>query len=61
MRAAVVAIGEIERRWRRWIESWSTDGSTWFEDGHEWWGSFLWTAERPGLPWITAIAASSTE
>ncbi|HEX6237785.1 MAG TPA: hypothetical protein VFZ68_11355 [Acidimicrobiales bacterium] len=43
------------------IWSWSTDWSTWFEDGREWWGAYLWTIEREGLPWITAIGASSTD
>lgn len=43
------------------VWSWSTDWSTWFEDGREWWGAYLWTVERQGLPWITAIAASSTD
>jgi hypothetical protein len=43
------------------VWSWSTDWSTWFDAGTEWWGSYLWTVERPGLPWIAVIGASQTD
>ncbi len=43
------------------IRSWSTDWSTWFDDGREWWGAFLWTIRPPDRPWMVAIAASSTD
>jgi hypothetical protein len=43
------------------IRSWSTDGSTWFDDGRVWWGAFLWTVRPPDRPWMVAIAASSTD
>ncbi len=41
--------------------SWSTDRSTWFDAGLEWWGKYLWTVGPVGLPWIVAIGASSTD
>ena len=43
------------------VWNWSTDWSTWFDDGRDWWGAYLWTVEREGRPWITAIGASSTD
>jgi hypothetical protein len=43
------------------VQSWSTDWSTWFNDGHEWWGSFLWTVRPHNRPWIVGIAASATD
>lgn len=43
------------------IVSWSTDWSTWFDAGHEWWGAFLWTINPPDRPWVVAVAASTTD
>ena len=43
------------------IFRWSTDWSTFFDAGHEWWGAFLWTVTRPGAPVIVAIAASTSD
>lgn len=43
------------------IWSWSTDCSSFFDDGHEWWGAFLWTIELLEKPRIVVIAASATD
>ena len=43
------------------IWSWSTDCSSYFDDGHEWWGAFLWTVARPDREMIVVIAASATD
>ncbi len=43
------------------IWSWSTDCSSCFDDGHEWWGAFLWTVARPDRETIVVIAASATD
>ncbi len=43
------------------IKSWSTDWSTWFDDGRDWWGAFFWTIRPIDRPWIAVIAASSTD
>jgi hypothetical protein len=43
------------------VWQWSTDWSTWFEPGSEWWGAYLWTAAPADRPWITVIAASATD
>jgi hypothetical protein len=43
------------------VYEWSTDWSSWFDAGHEWWGAFLWTVRRTSAPTITAIAAAATD
>jgi len=43
------------------IYRWSTNWSTYFEPGHEWWGSFLWTVHNPVTGTIVGIAASTTD
>ncbi len=43
------------------IWSWSTDCSSHFDDGHEWWGAFLWTLSRKDSDWIVLIGASATD
>jgi hypothetical protein len=43
------------------VWQWSTDWSSWFEPGSEWWGAYLWTAAPADCPWITVIAASATD
>ena len=40
---------------------WSTDWSTYFDAGHEWWGSHCWTVQAHGSQLVTAIGASSTD
>lgn len=43
------------------IFEWSNDWSTYFDAGHEWWGSSLWTVRHPTKNMIVAIAASTTD
>lgn len=43
------------------IFEWSTSWSNYFDAGHEWWGSFLWTVYVQDSPMIVAIAASATD
>lgn len=43
------------------VYSWSTDWSNYFDAGHEWWGSFLWTVQPTNSNRITVIGASSTD
>jgi hypothetical protein len=43
------------------IFEWSTDWATFFDAGHEWWGSFLWTVQNKTQDYIIGIAASSTD
>lgn len=43
------------------IWRWSTEWSSWFDEGREWWGCAHWTIERPGWPWIVVISASATD
>jgi hypothetical protein len=40
---------------------WSTDWSNYFEAGHEWWGSFLWTVYVQGSASLVGVGASSTD
>lgn len=48
-------------RTRLAIWSWSTNCSSFFDDGHEWWGAFLWTVGRSDDRRVVVIAASSTD
>jgi hypothetical protein len=43
------------------VWQWSTDWSSYFQQGLEWWGAYLWTVAAPDRPWITVIAASTTD
>lgn len=44
------------------IYQWSTDWAGYFDLGHEWWGSYLWTLENPAqVGRIAVIAASTTD
>lgn len=43
------------------IFKWPTDWSNYFDAGHEWWGSFLWSFANPGDSRIIVILASSTD
>lgn len=43
------------------IWQWSTDWSNYFDEGHEWWGSHLWTVYAQGNDFIVGIGASSTD
>ena len=43
------------------IYEWPTDWSTYFEAGHEWWGSFCWTLCNSGSDQVSVIAASTTD
>lgn len=43
------------------IYSWPTDWASYFEAGHEWWGSFLWTLGNPGDDRIVVLMASATD
>ena len=40
---------------------WSTDWSTYFEAGHEWWGAYCWTIADPGRGTIAVLLAASTD
>jgi hypothetical protein len=53
-------LGDVDRTTLT-IWSWSTDCSSYFDDGHEWWGAFLWTVARPDMETIVVIAASATD
>ena len=43
------------------IFEWPTDWSSFFDAGHEWWGSFLWSLGQPAAGRIIVIAASTTD
>jgi hypothetical protein len=43
------------------IVEWSTDWSSYFDAGHEWWGAFLWTVKPSERDHMIAIGASSTD
>jgi hypothetical protein len=43
------------------IYQWSTCCSNYFDEGSEYWGSFLWTFEPLGSNTIVGIAASTTD
>ena len=43
------------------VYSWNTDCSSFFDDGKEWWGHFLWTVYNPEKDWYVGIAVSSTD
>lgn len=40
---------------------WSTDWSTFFDAGREWWGTFCWTLLRPRDRTVIVLLASSTD
>jgi hypothetical protein len=43
------------------IYGWPTDWSNYFDAGHEWWGSFLWSVARAERRDILVIAISTTD
>ncbi|MDF1660714.1 MAG: hypothetical protein P1V97_03025 [Planctomycetota bacterium] len=43
------------------IYRWDTNWSNYFDAGREWWGTFLWTIQRPGSSSISVIAGSTTD
>ncbi len=43
------------------IYNWSTDWSSYFDQGHEWWGAFLWTVQRDQNGPIVWIGASASD
>lgn len=43
------------------IYAWSTDCSTYFDAGREWWGTFFWTVEHRDSGRMVGIAASTTD
>jgi hypothetical protein len=43
------------------IYEWSTDWSTYFDAGNDWWGSYLWTIENLRTGQMAGIGASSTD
>lgn len=43
------------------IFSWSTDWSSFFDCGHEWWGAYLWTIRAAGSNRYVVIGASATD
>jgi hypothetical protein len=43
------------------IYKWSTDWADYFNDGHEWWGSFLWTVYSTETQLLVGIAASTSD
>jgi hypothetical protein len=42
------------------IYAWSTDWADYFNQGHEWWGSFLWTVYSTQTKLMVGIAASAS-
>lgn len=42
------------------LNKWSTDWAAYFDAGHEWWGSHLWTLENPAHGGTIAVIAAST-
>lgn len=43
------------------IYSWSTDWADYFNDGHIWWGSFLWTVYSAQTNLLVGVAASTSD
>ena len=43
------------------IFSWSTNWSTYFTAGHEWWGAYYWTIRPAGSDLLVVIGGSSTD
>lgn len=43
------------------IMKWSTDCSSFFDAGKEWWGSFFWTVYNPEKDWYVGICGSETD
>jgi hypothetical protein len=43
------------------VYSWSTDWADYFDAGNRWWGSYLWTIERPDSSLMIGIAASASD
>ena len=43
------------------IYNWSTDWSSYFDQGHEWWGAFLWTGQRDQNSPIVWMGASASD
>lgn len=43
------------------ITLWSTDWSSYFKAGLEWWGAYLWTVRSSARPYLLAIGASTTD
>ena len=43
------------------IYTWSTDWADYFNEGHVWWGSFLWTVYSPQTRKFVGIAASTDD
>ena len=40
---------------------WSTDCSSFFDAGKEWWGSYFWTVYNPTKNWYIGMVASETD
>jgi len=43
------------------IARWTSDWSTYFEPGLEWWGAFWWTVYVPAQRQVVVVAASATD
>jgi hypothetical protein len=43
------------------VYSWTTDWSNYFDAGHEWWGSSLWTVFVPSKKRLIWVGASTTD
>jgi hypothetical protein len=43
------------------IYEWSTDWADYFNAGHEWWGSSLWTVYSEQTQWLVGIAALASD
>ena len=43
------------------IMKWSTDCSSFFDAGKEWWGTFYWTVYNPEKDWYIGICGSTTD
>ncbi|MBO4314063.1 MAG: hypothetical protein J5838_07185, partial [Desulfovibrio sp.] len=43
------------------VFEWSTDGSNYFDAGHEWWGAACWSIYDDSLDRYVVITASATD
>lgn len=59
--AEVLLIEDLKRTSHLRIHHWSTEWSSYFEPGHEWWGAFYWTVKDSKNGWVTVIGASATD
>lgn len=59
--AEVLRIEDFQQSEQLHIYEWSTDWSTYFNAGHEWWGAYCYTILDPQKGSLTMLAASTTD